>query len=122
MMTAHTDEELERPEAWDDEGLQRHEGRKSRRAVVSIAFAREDFETVVQAARRIGETTSEFIRRAALNRAQPPGGQVVTVSMSGGGTGRSTFYSSQPATFTAPPGRPLHQSVLVDGREVVPST
>ncbi len=58
---------MQDPESWDD-GEVRPPARAPR-AVVSVAFARADFEAVAQAAAREGMKTSEFIRRAALGRA-----------------------------------------------------
>lgn len=46
------------------------EGVKSPRAVVSVAFAREDFELVARVARTSGMRTSEFIREASLGCAR----------------------------------------------------
>lgn len=116
------DMELEDAEAWDQDRAQKHEGRKERRAIVSVAFAREDFQAVVEAARRAGEATSEFIRRAALSRAQPLSGVPVSMSATGGGSGRSTFYWERPSVATNQAGRATHESIAIDGRQVVVST
>ena len=44
-------------------------GTQKPRAVVSVAFARDDFEQVASAARQSDMKTSEFIRGAALAKA-----------------------------------------------------
>ena len=60
---------LEDPEEWDSDRAEVRPPSKSARAVVSVAFARDDFGRVSEAARREGMKTSEFIREAALARA-----------------------------------------------------
>jgi hypothetical protein len=60
---------LENTEEWDFEHVSRRPGVKGRRAVVSVAFPRNEFEIVDECAERSGEKLSEFIRRAALSRA-----------------------------------------------------
>jgi hypothetical protein len=62
-------QELENPENWDFENRQRHEAVKKPRAVVSVAFSREDFERIEEQAERLGITLSKFIRDAALEKA-----------------------------------------------------
>jgi hypothetical protein len=74
--------ELQDPETWADDGEVRPPV-KSPRAIVSVAFSREDFETVARYAREHGMKTSEFIRHAALDRAVPAQKQQVVVSVSG---------------------------------------
>lgn len=63
------EEELENPASWDYERAERHPGSKQARAVVSVAFRREDFETVATAAEGASMRLSEFIRSAALEKA-----------------------------------------------------
>lgn len=63
--------ELQNPENWDFEKADVRPGVKKSRAVVSVAFTREDFELVARAAEEFGMKVSEFIRAAALDRAQP---------------------------------------------------
>lgn len=60
---------LENSEEWEFEHATKRPGVKGRRAVVSVAFAREEFEIVDEGAERSGEKLSEFIRKAALGRA-----------------------------------------------------
>jgi predicted DNA binding CopG/RHH family protein len=61
--------ELENPENWDFEKVQSHPGVKKPRAVVSVAFSREDFEKVEEQAEKLGVNLSRFVREAALERA-----------------------------------------------------
>lgn len=58
--------ELRNPENWEVDGDPRPPI-KAPRAIVSVAFSREDYENVVEAAKNQGAKTSEFIRRAALD-------------------------------------------------------
>lgn len=75
-------EEMQNPDTWEDSEEQVEPATKPARAVVSVAFARDDFETVVEAANRRGMKTSEFIREAALEKtvSQPQRAQVLVVS------------------------------------------
>ena len=63
-------EELQNPGSWDWERAQARPGRKKPRAVVSVAFNREDFETVAAFAERAGIKLSQFIRSAAIGCAE----------------------------------------------------
>jgi predicted ABC-class ATPase len=75
-------QELQDPDTWEDDGEEEiHSPVKSARAVVSVAFTREDFKRVSDYAERHGLKTSEFIRKAALDRVasehnQPTAGYV----------------------------------------------
>lgn len=62
-------DEMQDPSSWDFERAERRPGVQSPRAVVSVAFARDDFERIARAAEELGKRTSEFIREAALERA-----------------------------------------------------
>ena len=75
-------EELQNPETWEDSDEHVQHATTPARAVVSVAFARDDFETVVAAAKQHGMKTSEFIRRAALEKtvSQPQRARVLVVS------------------------------------------
>lgn len=66
---SNQDSELRNPENWDVDRAVVRPGIKNARAVVSVAFSREDFERVTDAAQKSGVKTSEFIREAALNKA-----------------------------------------------------
>jgi hypothetical protein len=63
------DRVLENPESWDFPRAERRPGLKGTRAIVSVAFARDDFQRVADAAKEGGQRTSEFIRQAALEKA-----------------------------------------------------
>jgi hypothetical protein len=103
---------LEEEELWDFERAEKQQGRKGRRAIVSVAFDRADFQAVADAARRMGMTTSEFIRRATLEKMRPSiGAGAFTISISAGGTGIAKLYGAPPRTMTLPPTIPLRDSV-----------
>ncbi len=63
-------QQLQNPESWDWDHAEGRPGRKKPRAVVSVAFKREDFETVATFAERVGMKLSEFIRSAAIGCAE----------------------------------------------------
>ena len=74
-------QELQDPEDWDDEHDEILPPAKAPRAVVSVAFPRQDFARVAERARRQGMTTAEFIREAVLDRiAQPEEATPVAVA------------------------------------------
>ncbi len=75
--------ELQNPETWEDEAEPERPPVKSPRAIVSVAFSREDFEHVAEYAQQHGMKTSEFIRRAALD-ATLPSQHCAMVTVSGG--------------------------------------
>jgi len=77
-------EELQNPESWDWERAQARPGRKKPRAVVSVAFKRDDFETVAACAERAGMKLSEFIRSAAIGCAE---GKMMVVFLTSGSPG-----------------------------------
>ncbi|MGH2534798.1 MAG: hypothetical protein ACRDJW_21270 [Thermomicrobiales bacterium] len=60
--------ELQDPATWDDKSDEILQPARSPRAVVSVAFGKEDFARVAQHARESGMKTSEFIRLATLDR------------------------------------------------------
>lgn len=60
---------LRNAETWDIDQAVVSPGTRKPRAVVSVAFARDDFERVAIAAQRGGMKTSEFIRTASLEKA-----------------------------------------------------
>ena len=63
------DTELQDPGTWDFESGERRPGTARGRAVVSVAFPREDFERVAKCAEQTGKRLSEFIREAAVEKA-----------------------------------------------------
>ena len=101
---AQEEAELQDPATWNaDKGFVQP-GNPSRRAIVSVPFARDDFAAIVQAARRAGLRTSEFIREAAIERARGPlaGARVTQVA---GGAGLTVYTNSaEPAPIADSPG------------------
>ena len=88
---------LEDPESWDYERTEKRPGVKGARAVVSVAFTSEDLQQVGEAAQRLGQRTSQFIRDAALEKAF---GQkkLATLSSFSGSLGTAIFTSSHMPT------------------------
>lgn len=64
-----SDEELQREDQWDFDAAEARGPASRTRAVVSVAFARADFDRVAQYAELQGKRVSEFIREAASERA-----------------------------------------------------
>ncbi len=62
-------EKLKSSEEWDYERTDRILPRKKARAVVSVAFSREDLELVGEHAERLGQKISAYIRQAAVEKA-----------------------------------------------------
>ena len=62
-------EELQNAGSWEEDGAIAQPAGKAPRAIVSVAFPREDFERVTAQAKLAGMKTSEFIRQAALEKA-----------------------------------------------------
>src|SRR4051812_11389135 len=85
MMDEQSSEELDElqdPNTWEDEGDVRPPVR-SPRAVVSVAFPREDFQRIASYAKRHGMKTSEFIRQAALECSAPPSSHSEILAVTG---------------------------------------
>ncbi|HET7035438.1 MAG TPA: hypothetical protein VFI42_07135 [Thermomicrobiaceae bacterium] len=89
--------ELENPETWEEKG-EVHPAVKNPRAVVSVAFSRDDFGRVAEAARERGMKLSAFIREAAVERAERDGTGMdpasVTMSATQSGFIEGTFTTS----------------------------
>lgn len=83
IMSKEELEELERAESWEETGENVQPSSKSARAIVSVAFSREDFEAIAEFARHHGMKMSEFIRRAALDRMTPKREEPCVVSVTG---------------------------------------
>jgi len=81
MMDDKEREELQNPESRDWERAEARPGRKKPRAVVSVAFNRDDFETVAAFAERAGMKLSQFIRSAAIGCAE---GKMLVVFLTSG--------------------------------------
>jgi predicted DNA binding CopG/RHH family protein len=73
--------ELQDEESWDDDKVR--PAAKPQRAVVSVAFSRDDLERVATYAQQHGMETSEFIRRAALSQMTGENGRSTVLSVSG---------------------------------------
>ena len=76
-------EELQSPDAWEVGGEVVQPSPKPARAVVSVALPREDFEAVVETAKRLGMKTSEFMRQAAIEKARPKTGEARVLAVTG---------------------------------------
>ena len=63
-------QKIEDVAAWDWEKAAVGRAKQGRRAVVSVAFSRSDFQLVAQCARHLKAPLSGFIRDAALERAK----------------------------------------------------
>ena len=100
--------ELQNADSWDYEHAQRRPRIRKPRAVVSVAFSREDFERVAEHAQRLGMRTSELIRQAALDLAQNTGGQAEVIFASSG-LG-SVIYSTKMPPVTVVNGKPVFNS------------
>ncbi|TAK21217.1 MAG: ribbon-helix-helix protein, CopG family [Chloroflexota bacterium] len=61
--------EAQSAEGWDPGGAERRPAVKGARVIVSVAFSREYLELIAACAEQLGKSTSEFIRDAALDRA-----------------------------------------------------
>lgn len=99
--------ELQNSANWDTEHPEVRHPEKPGRAVVSVAFARDDFDRVAKRARERGMKTSEFIRSAALDHATHHGGRPVVVTIDDGRGGiRRDDYTSAPSrqSSTSLPG------------------
>jgi hypothetical protein len=81
MMNDKERKQLQSPESWDWERAESRPARKKPRAVVSVAFNRDDFETVAAFAERAGMKLSEFIRSAAMGCAE---GKTLVVFLTSG--------------------------------------
>ncbi len=75
--------ELQDPESWGDEEGEMRPPVKSSRAIVSVAFSRDDFQRVAECAQGHGTKTSEFIRNAVLEKVAKRNAPGAVVSVSG---------------------------------------
>lgn len=107
-------------DAQDDWNLERREKRESTRrprAVVSVAFSREDLELVEMCASKLGKKLSEFIREASLARARVP--EPIRPVVTFGGMASGSFFSpdvSLPTGGTRTPSAVLE----LEASELVP--
>jgi hypothetical protein len=95
MDSRHHDDPADRDQ-WDNSEVQVHPPVKNSRAVVSVAFSREDFNAVSQEAESRGKKTSEFIRESTLERIRPHSGAMFHVSVTG------PIQTSSPRRFEEP--------------------
>lgn len=84
--------ELQSDETWDHDRGELRPPVKNRRTVVSVAFPRDDLETVGRAAEQQRMKLSEFIRRAAVDQAVTRA--VVTSIVWEGTTSSGPFFIS----------------------------
>ncbi len=91
-MSERTMDRPEEQDEWDLEHAEKRVPSRRARAIVSVAFPREDFEAVEIAAERLGKKLSEFIREAAVARALPQETPRAVISFAGMSSG--TFFSS----------------------------
>lgn len=110
LMDSEELKDLQDPESWDFENPIEVPANKKSRAVVSVAFGRDDFERVVTTARREGKRTSEFIRDAALAMARAPGARAIFFAASGG-LG-SVVYAGEAASAT-------RSTIVVSSEEIL---
>ena len=97
-MTDKKQEKLQNENTWDWDRAEARPGRKRPRAVVSVAFSRDDFEAVSLSAERAHMRVSEFIRSAVLGCAQ--GNYLVVVTSGGSPNAGSMGYLPAPSTST----------------------
>jgi hypothetical protein len=74
-------ETLQNSDNWDWEAAESKRGNRKHRAVVSVAFTREDFEQIGLYAESVGQSVSALIREAVLEKVNGAGA-LVTFSYS----------------------------------------
>ncbi len=89
-------EELQNPDNWDSENVERHSGAKNRRTVVSVGFARPDFDKVVSFAEKIGMNVSTFIRYATLEKVSEAESSFMVFDANGSRSATSAMQSASP--------------------------
>lgn len=85
--TKDEDEYLESPDRWDFDKAETQEPVRSPRAIVSVAFSRDDFERVAAWAEKRGQKLSTMIREVVL--ASLPGSSAAGISVSVSGADAS---------------------------------
>ncbi|MCH7745274.1 MAG: hypothetical protein IIB15_00425 [Chloroflexi bacterium] len=83
-------EDLEKPDNWDFDNAVEHPPVRGRRAIVSVAFPRDDFQLVSGTAAKLGMKTSEFIRKAAIEKASTSA-EILSIAWIGGTAGQFVF-------------------------------
>jgi hypothetical protein len=100
-MNAKEREELQNPDNWDSENVERHSGTKNRHTVVSVRFPRSDFDKVVSFAEKIGMNVSTFIRYAALEKVEDESSPMA-FDANGSRSATSTMHSAPPRVQWGP--------------------
>jgi len=92
---------------WASEGhLAEPRARSEASAVQSVRFGREELRLVREAAARAGLTTSEFIRRASLERAVPSK-PAPALTMTSGSPGATVRRDTEGTSNASPASRTL---------------
>ena len=113
-----TEEEqsLREAETWDIDQAVVNPPVQHRRSVVSVAFSREGFDRVAQAAKQNDLKTSEFIRIAALEKAASDT-RISTFGLAGtsqwGGFVTSSYSMAIAGTSTQPPTHKSQDNELI---------
>lgn len=115
-------EELKNPDNWDSENVERHSGKKNRHTVVSVRFARSDFDRVVDLAERIGMNVSTFIRYATLDKVAEAGSNLMVFDANGSRSATSTSYSTPAKVKWMPTESPVWHNRPEIGATEVPSS
>jgi hypothetical protein len=102
--------ELQDPGNWEDEEDPVRPPVKSPRAIVSVAFSREDFERIAEHAREHGMKTSEYIRRAALDQLMPKQKAAVFVVTGSVATEYAAITTRRARTTVNTPEPPVYTS------------
>jgi hypothetical protein len=89
--------ELQDPNTWEDEADPVRPPVKSPRAIVSVAFLRDDYLAVVDYASQHGMKTSELIRQAVLERIAPEGRPAIVAVTGGIQTGDVDIAAASPS-------------------------
>ena len=91
-------EELEHSDAWDFDRAERRPAVKNARAVLSVAFPRPDYDRVTRCVDQLHMRTSEFVREAALEKADCHQQRSVLTGFSA--SAGVTLYSPTPLAIT----------------------
>ena len=115
------EEELQNPDNWDLEHAEKAApAARKARAVVSVAFPGEDFESVAKMAERLGMKTSEFIRVVTLGVVRGSVSQANFVLVSGGQQEEIYIGDAQPSRAVA--SRVIRDPWIVTGVGVAAAT
>jgi len=110
---------LRKAETWDIEKVVVTPAVQKPRAVVSVAFSRDEFDQVAHAAQRSDMKTSEFIRGAALSKAKVVT-HVTSIAFAGISlTGMITAGVSVSGTSTAAKTTDDIQELVTIGRPII---